>query len=269
MKSWHNVIKYSAIALAVVLIIGIISGIMYVISLLISTFTPDIVGEYKTYEIENDIDNVDIDLHGIDLEVVTATDSNIKVESNYKYLTVKEKGNILLIRDKKSSYLNILGKTTVKLYIPEDMIFEKVEINTGAGKTELENLQANTIDMELGAGKVSLQNIYASDNTFIDAGAGAVIIKDSSFNNLDLKMGVGQFEFSGILSGRNSLRMGVGSSQIDLTGSLDDYKLNIEKGLGEILVDDDIINNNTQLGQGDRELFFEGGIGSIKINFSE
>ena len=169
----------------------------------------------------------------------------------------------------KAFYFNIHGKAMLTLYIPENIVLDKVEISTGAGRTDLKNLQANLIDMQFGAGEAILQNISASDNTFIKAGAGKLIIKDSKFHNLDLDMGVGQFEFSGMLLGSNSLKMGVGSSQIDLTGSLDDYKLNIEKGLGDIYVNEDKINNNTQLGQGDRELFFEGGIGSVRINFSE
>jgi len=201
--------------------------------------------------------------------VKSTTDSNFRVESNYKYLTVTENDNKLLIKDKKSFFHNIYNEAELTLYIPEDQILEKAEINTGAGATNLENIRTNIFDIKFGAGKATLQNISASDKASIEGGAGKLNITDSLFNNLDLDMGVGQFEFSGKLSGKNTFKMGVGSSQINLTGSAGDYKLIIKKGLGEILVDQDNVNNNTQLGQGDIELLFEGGVGSAKINFSE
>ncbi|MGB4610552.1 MAG: DUF4097 family beta strand repeat-containing protein [Saccharofermentanales bacterium] len=269
MKTWHNTIKYVAIALAIVIIIGIVGFIMNLFSFAFSYFTPDVTGDNKSYKIENEIRVLEIDLNSINLEVKTTTDSDFKVDSNYKYLTVTEKDDKLLIKDKKAFSFNIQGKAALTLYIPENMVLDKVEIVTGAGSTDLENLQADNIIMKFGAGKTMLQNISSFEKTDIEAGAGKLIVRDSTFNNLDLEMGVGQFEFSGKLLGKNSLKMGVGSSQIDLTGSLDDYKLDVEKGIGDIYVGDDKLKSNTQIGQGDRELDFEGGIGSVKINFSE
>lgn len=269
MKSWHNIIKYAAIALAIILIIGIISGIMHLFSFLISTFTSNVTDDYELYEIKNEIYILDIDIHGIDFEVKKAPDSNFKIETNYRYLTINEKENKLLIKDKKSFYLNLHGRAMIRLYVPENKIFDKVKISTGTGRTDLEKLQAKFLDMQFGAGEVILQNLSASDDVLIEGGVGKLTIKDSSFNNLKLNMGVGQLEFSGILLGENSLQMGVGSSQINLSGSLEDYTLNIDKGLGNIYVDNNNLENNTQLGQGDSEVFFEGGIGSVRINFSE
>ena len=63
--------------------------------------------------------------------------------------------------------------------------------------------------------------------------------------------------------------MGIGSSQINLLGSLDDYRLNVVKGLGNIQVDKRSIQDDAQLGQGDIQLFVEGGIGSIRISFAK
>lgn len=269
MNTWHSIIKYAAIALAVLIIIGVISGIMFVLSHFVPGFANNAVGEDKTYEIKDEISVLDIDIHAINLEVRTTTDSTIRVESNYKYLTVTEKDNRLLIKDKKAFFLNYQGKAIIRLYIPDDKLFDTIEINTGAGKADLKNLQTKFIYMNFGAGKVDLRNISARVNASLETGAGQLTIRNSTFNNLNLNMGVGQFEFSGKLTGRNILKMGVGSSQIDLSGSLDDYTVKIEKGIGEIRVNNKKVQSDTQLGQGDIELFFEGGVGSAWINFSE
>ena len=42
-----------------------------------------------------------------------------------------------------------------------------------------------------------------------------------------------------------------------MTGSLDDYRIHVEKGIGTIYVDGDNVKNDTRLGQGDTELFCE------------
>ncbi len=269
MNTWHSTVKYAAIALAILLIIGVIGGIIHIISFLVPGFSSKAVGESKTYEIKNEISILDIDIRAINLEVRTSTDSSIRVESNYKYLTVTEKDNRLIIKDKKVPFYNYQGMAITRLYIPNEKIFDRVDFNSGAGRADLENLQAKSIYMKFGAGQTSMKDIFASENAFIEAGAGQLIIKNSSFHNLDLDMGIGQFDFSGTLLGRNMLKMGVGSSRIDLTGSLDYYTLRIEKGLGDIRVNNNSVKDNTILGKGDHELYFEGGVGSAKINFSE
>ncbi|HHX20060.1 MAG TPA: DUF4097 domain-containing protein [Clostridiaceae bacterium] len=270
MRAWHNVIKYSAIVLAVLLVVGVFAGIVRLLSFFLPGFNLGNTGEWKTYEIENEIGVLDVDIHQIDLEIMTSSDSKFKVESNYKHLTVSEQENKLLIKDERNFFFfNVSGKAVLKLYVPEDTVFDKLDIKTGAGTADLENLRAKTIEMDFGAGKATLMNVFVNDHAFLDTGAGKISIKDSQFNNLDLDMGVGNFEFSGLLLGKNVLRMGVGSSQIDLTGSLDDYEISIEKGLGDVRVGQDKVGNGERLGKGDREISLKGGVGSIQIDFSE
>lgn len=269
MKSWHNTIKYAAIAFAVLIIIGMVSGLMGFFSLFTPFLSTNTTGEFVIYEIKNEISVLDIDIHSIELELLTSTDPNLRVESNYKHLSVVEDNNTLLIKDKSKTFLNAYGLAVLKIYIPENKTFDKVKINFGSSSSNLDDLRARSIDLRFGTGKAILKKITASDDAYIDTGAGQLVIRDSEFNNLHLEMGVGSFEFSGTLLGRNTLNMGIGTSQIYLYGSLDDYKLNVVKGIGEILLDKESIQNDTQLGQGDRQLFVEGGIGSIRIDFSE
>ncbi|NLL92117.1 MAG: DUF4097 domain-containing protein [Ruminococcaceae bacterium] len=255
--------------MAIILIIGILGGFMHILSFFTPILYSNVAGEYKIYEIENEIKFLDIEIHAVNFEIETSNDSNFRVESNYKYLEVREKENKLIIKDKKDFHFSRNSNVVLKLYIPENATFEEVEIKTGAGETNLETLHAKCVDMQFGAGKAILNNVSVSENAFLEAGVGKLIIKDSTFCNLDLDMGVGNLEFTGTLLGRNFLKMGVGSSQINLSGSLDNYSLDIEKGLGDIYVGDDNFIDNTKLGQGDRKVYFEGGIGSVNIDFSD
>ena len=139
--------------------------------LLVPGFSSKAVGESKTYEIKNEISILDIDIRAINLEVRTSTDSSIRVESNYKYLTVTEKDNRLIIKDKKVPFYNYQGMAITRLYIPNEKIFDRVDFNSGAGRADLENLQAKSIYMKFGAGQTSMKDIFASENAFIEAGA--------------------------------------------------------------------------------------------------
>ncbi|MDI9470496.1 MAG: DUF4097 family beta strand repeat-containing protein [Bacillota bacterium] len=269
MKVWHNIVKYSAIALAIILIVGVTSGIMRVISFFVPVFASHTTAEYKVYEVQNSISVLEIEVLGVDLEVRTADDQEFRVESNYKHLSVTEEGDKLLIRDRNQLHLTRYGVAVIRLYIPEDRLLEKVDIHSGAGSMSIENLMAKTIHMQLGAGKVKIQKMFAADETVIEAGAGSLTIKDSSFHNLDLNMGVGKLEFTGTLYGRNDLQLGIGSSQFDLQGSLADYSFELEKGLGDILINSERISSDTRLGQGDREIRIEGGMGQVRVDFFE
>jgi len=269
MKSWHYIIKYAAIALAVLLVVGVLAGFMRLLSYFLPVLSSNTTREFKTFEIRNEINILKIEVHQVDLEILTAPNAVFRVESNCKDLTVLENENELFVKDKKRFFLSGNGDAVLRLFIPEGTVFDEVHISTGAGKTDLEDMRAKVIDMNFGAGKVVMQNVVATDNAFIDAGVGKLSIRKSQFNNLELDMGVGDLEFSGTLLGRNAFKLGVGSSQIDLTGSLDDYRIHVEKGIGTIYVDGDNVKNDTRLGQGDTELFCEGGVGTIKITFTE
>ena len=45
------------------------------------------------------------------------------------------------------------------LYVPDDMIFDKVKLEAGAGKIEIESLKSNDLTLELGAGKVTINEL--------------------------------------------------------------------------------------------------------------
>ena len=175
----------------------------------------------------------------------------------------------MLIKDKWKHFANLHEKAVVTIYIPEDLVFETVEINTGAGKVDVERLAAEELNMEFGAGEVQLENIQASERADINGGVGKLTIRNGEFQDLDLEMGVGELVFQGRLLGTNDLEFGVGSGKVNLTGSPEDYKIRVEKGLGAITVDGEDLQSGAVFGEGDQSVFIEGGVGSIRVNFED
>lgn len=268
MKSRHETVKFFALALAFLLILGMFNGVLSLLSLFTPFFSSNKLDYYKVYGIESEIHHLDIEIHSANFEIEASPEGQFWVESNYKHLKLREKGDKLIIEDQKNFHPNAFSGAEIKLYIPEDYFFDVVCIRTGAGANHLENVQAKKMDIQFGVGQSHLQKISASEEARLEAGAGQLSIRDSSFNNLDLKLGVGEFDFSGQVLGRSKMEMGVGSSQIELEGRLEDYRLDIQKGLGRVHVGQEEFEDRAQIGQGESEISIEGGVGAINIDFS-
>ncbi|MDI9498896.1 MAG: DUF4097 family beta strand repeat-containing protein [Bacillota bacterium] len=269
MRASHQAMKYAATALAICLIVGAAGLLMRAVSFFVPFFFSYTTREYTSHDVTDDIRVLEINLKGVDLEVKRAADGVFRWESNYRYLSVTEEGNRLLLLDRRNFHTkNRYGDALLRVHIPAGMVFDAVDISSGAGRMLLDSIEAESLQLQLGAGKATLQNIRAAGRADIDAGVGDLLIRDSSFHNLDLDMGVGQLDFFGLLEGRTRLLLGVGSSRFDLVGSLSDYRLEIKQGLGAFLVDGEPVGGDSELGEGDREVQIEAGLGSVRVDFS-
>ena len=62
--------------------------------------------------------------------------------------------------------------------------------------------------------------------------------------------------------------LGVGESNITLLGSKENYKLELEKGMGNISVDGVNVSDYGSSGNGENKVEISGGIGSINVSFN-
>ena len=266
MTSWQKAIKYIAMAFAMLLVVSIIFGIVGALSTLSFVFgDKDIVGELQTYSVNSDIKELDIDISAADF--VIKTGDEFRVESNHKYLTVEEKSGRLVISEKKLFWGSYSGKVSLELYVPEGTVFEKADIATGAGRVTIETLSAEVLVLNLGAGEVKIDNLIATDRAEIDGGAGRITIGDGALRNLDLDMGVGELKLTSKLTGECDLDCGVGATNLVLLGTSDDYKIKLDKGLGDAKIDGESISNGGIYGTGENTVDVDGGVGAIKITF--
>lgn len=267
MTVFQKVIKYLAMAFAIFLTVSIISGILSAVGLLGGFFDGDAVNEeIKAYEVSSDIRRLEININAADFTIKQG--KSFSVESNLKHLTVEDKGGILTVRQTKKFNSTYSG-ATLTLYVPADTVFERANLTTGAGKVTVDRLSANTMNLELGAGEVTIDTLIATSDIDIDGGAGKITISGGALNNLDLDMGVGQFNLTSALTGESEFDSGIGESNITVIGSKDDYRLDIEKGIGNITVDGTGVSNIKGQGNGKNSIDISGGIGAINLNFKE
>lgn len=272
MTSAQKVIKYLAIAFAIFLVVSIFSSIMFGFSTVSSIFTHD--KDSNILENLKDLNIVDDDISFLDIDIAYANltikkGDILKAETNNKYINYEQDKNKIVIKEKKHSWFTRKNKSDLVVYIPENFSFDGVSINAGAGKLEIDSFSTKILDLEFGAGKATINNLIVEKYADIEGGAGEISILDGSINDLDLDVGVGKFTLNSKLTGNNKIDAGVGELNITLFGSIDDYKLSVEKGIGQAKLNDSDMKNEKIYGSGQNIIDIDGGIGSININFKQ
>ena len=267
MTTFQKAVKYLAMAFASFLTVSIIGGILSMFGLFGGFFGGDAVtDDIKTYTVSSDIKSLEVKINAADFTIKQG--DSFSVESNLKYLTVEDKNGVLTIRDTKKFIRTYTG-AVLTLYIPADTVFDKANITTGAGRLTVDNLSADTMNFELGAGEVAIDTLVAASDIDINGGAGKITISGGALHNLDLDMGAGQLNLTSALTGESDFDLGVGESNITVIGNKNDYKLDIERGLGNITVDGTSVSNIKGQGNGNNDIEISGGIGAINLKFGK
>ena len=267
MSKFNKVIKYSALAFSVFLIVSILSGIANGFNILSGIFSDnevELYDELKNIKLVNqEVKDLDIKLNAS--ELVFKIGEELKFETNNKKINVEEKTYKLLISEEKNSIFSKKNNSLLVVTIPEEYMFDLVNIEAGAGKINVEKLNTKVLDFELGAGKVNISKLNVSDKASVEGGAGSVTITSSNINNLDLDIGVGKFTLNSKLTGKNKIDAGVGSLNINLMDSLDNYNIKASKGIGSIKLNKETIKDKKSYGTGINYITIDGGVGDINI----
>ena len=284
MKEFQKIIKYASIAFGLYLAVSIIGGI---VAIVVSIFTGIYGVNYLTDNLQDALKSNDSNVEIIDENQELEQFSKMKLEISTANLTVKSEGNSYRVEkyqipkntkiESKDGVLEIKNekifnkndsKSSITVYIPENVELDDVAIEIGAGTVNIAEIKAKNVDFDFGAGNVELENISVNNNTKIQCGAGQVIIKKSELTNANIDAGVGKLSYLGELKGNSKISCGVGSVQLDLIGDSDMYEIHAEKGIGDIKIDDVSVADNSTTGNGENKINIEGGVGSVDIKLN-
>lgn len=262
MRVFTKVMKYLALALAISIIAGIISSIYYLGDGITNMFKRDKVSDMVyALEFESGINELNVNVSFSKL--VIKSGEKFRVESNNKSVVVNNSNGILKVVDGKR-----LKNNNITIYIPNDFIFDKVKIDTGVSSVNIDKLSGYDVDLNLGVGNLGIESLTAINKCDIDTGAGRTVINDADVSNLDLDIGAGQFIYNGIMRNRTTVDAGVGEVSINLNNK-DSYAIYVEKGIGNITIDGVNVGDGSTYGNGNNRVDISGGIGSIKVNFDK
>lgn len=271
MSGMTKTIKYLAIAFALFLAFSIISGIMYSVLSLSNVFNDNdnqaIAEELHDLEINDNTLLLDIDVLGSN--IIIKQGDVFKAETNNKYIKTKQDKNRLYIEESGHKWFHNSNNSELIIYVPNNFVFDAVSVETGAGKVNVERLTTKKLYFDLGAGKAKINNLMVLEDAKIDGGAGEISIDAISINDLDLDMGMGKLSLKSKLTGKNKIDSGVGELNLSIVGSLEDYEITLDKGVGSATLDGKTMIDESTYGSGMNKLDIDGGVGSININFIE
>ena len=275
MTTTQKIIKYCALAFALCLIAGIFSAILQGARFIGESLFGESAKMDKYVYLVEEADPVKYESKKL---VIEASATNIKivkgtaftVRTNNKNINYYPDDEELTIKEKNKRSFNI-GSIDTELIIelPQIHPFEKIEIEAGAGKINIQDLKVDKLELEQGAGSVYMKNVEVTKTTNIDGGAGSITIEETTMSNIKLNIGTGSFKYNGYLTGINNIDCGVGSTTLNLKGDKKDYQLHLEKGVGSIKVDGEKVSNDKTIGNGANTIDIDGGVGSITINFTK
>ena len=265
MSSFQKVIKYIAISLAMFIIFNIISLLINGVSFISGGFSKGNLNGLNKVDVGNKYEVLDIELTAVNIFIKEG--KKFKIETDSDNLNIKEVGNKLLIIDKKTGWLPKKAENDLVIYVPKDYIFDEVLIENGVGRLDVDYLNAKELELELGAGQVNLNRLNVVNFTSIDSGAGEVVIKAGSVNNLDLDMGIGKVKLNLEVIGNSEIDAGIGELNLVLLGNDEDYKINVDKGIGNVEINGESVDAETTVGNGDNIIDIDGGVGNINVDF--
>ena len=273
MTTAQKIIKYCAVAFAIFLIITIIStvssaGYRLLNAIGIINFKENSLLE-NMVTISDDAEefvSLNLDIKSSNLQIKTGDKFEVKTNnSNIKYSN--ENGSIKIREDKLTNWF--FGKMDIGeliIYIPENMKqIDEVKINIGAGTVFIEQLNTKNLYLDLGAGNVAIDKLTVSEESKINGGAGNININSGEIANVDLDLGVGNTKIKSDITGNSNINTGVGELNLYLSLESDNYKINVNKGLGKITFNNDKILDDTIIGNGENYIKISGGVGNINI----
>lgn len=281
MTSFQKVIKYCAIAFAILLAIGIISGIASAVFGVVSAISGNMgytFHDRKTIDVTETftgVKSLDIDNSTGNLKIETGETFQIVAERVSESFEAKVSGDgVLRLYEDESDFkffgINFDGlespNSKITLYLPADFVAEETKIETGAGAVSIEGLQTEYLYISAGAGNITGSNVSAG-KVKIDGGVGNVDLEEVVFEDADFDCGVGNLDIQGVLTGKNEIDCGVGGVSLDLAGDLEDYDLDIDAGVGTIRINGEKISGEANIdNHGGNSIKIDGGVGDVRIN---
>ena len=226
----------------------------------------------ETHFAAANIRELELTLRGCELHILPSDDDQIYVEienGKEKYFSVKQGEKKLAIVDTRK-FENHMKAYEVTLRIPEDHVFDSVDMTIGAGGVQIIRLAADEIDIEGGAGEIKADLLIANHELDAQIGAGDFYIEEAELGETDIECGVGKFEIGACtLNGDAEVSGGVGDVKIGIVGEKEDFNYELSCGMGELEVFGD---SYTSLGRekevdngSNYTLSLECGIGKVNV----
>ena len=222
--------KYLIIPIAIIIIVFI--------GVITSLFKKEDVNNMIDMKFDN-ISEIDIDTKSITINIQNSDEFRVKTDCDC--ISIKNENGKLEIEENK--YIVDKMRKIVYLYIPNNTIFNDVDIDIKSGLIEIDNLNTKEFEIDNMSGSIKINNLNISDNFDIDNASGTIDIENSNINNIDADIKSGVVNINSLLTGNNHIELKSGTVNLNLKG--DDYRFKTTKISGIISINEEMENVNS------------------------
>lgn len=252
MNETQKVIKYLATLFAIVLI-----GFIFCIPVLVGTeIYKSITDEIKKEDnllkdtVKKEINDLEFSKINIDINTCNISidaGEEFKLKTNDEKLVTNLDNTVLNI---ESDNKNIFNKNKCKLdiAIPKEII-NILSIKNKYGDIKLNDLVLNEVN--------------------INSNAGDIDIKKSKFSNVTINNSVGDIDVDANINEELNIISSIGDITLMINDSIDNYKSNVTKKIGSILIDGVNYSKDASVGSGDKKININSTIGGVSLNFKK
>lgn len=268
MNGAQRVIKGLALALAVVIMVSVLSAVVGAGMILTRVFGGGGVARQDVSEWNETVVNDKWEFNELRIELKSTSlklerGEEFQVVADEEVIETRQAGKTVYIEEKERGWWgwwNEIGGE-VKVVLPEDVDLTKFALDMGAGAAYVKGMAAEEVELSLGAGRAEFEGLKATRRAKVDGGAGLLIIRGAELKGLDLDMGVGRVEIEAMLGGDSEISAGVGKLDLTLIGEEDDYRVKFDPGLGAMNHEGISLDNS----EGKNLVEIDGGVGAIDI----
>lgn len=124
-------------------------------------------------------------------------------------------------------------RNIITVGIPENMYFDEVETEIGAGIMEANFLQAEDLKVQVGAGMAVLTDMKAEEFS-AELGVGQIEVENAEVRNAEILVSMGECMYQGNISGDMKAECDMGNLEMRLGGREEDHNYEIECSAGNI-----------------------------------
>ena len=223
---------------------------------------------YEVRILQGTSDKVQVECNNVIEDYIVEQDANGSLHLYGKGIAAGEDALTRLadFLDGKNT-LNTNWDGSITIYLPKNCKLKDLEIFGGTGSIHISDLTCDNLDLDLGTGTLTIDHLECN-KLDLDSCAGNVTLSDILSYDSDIDCGTGLVSISGKLLGDTDISCGIGRLDIELEDSEDAYNIEIEKGLGQLTVNGNTVDEYHAAPSGaSNHLEIEGGIGEINIDF--
>lgn len=252
MNDAQKVIKYLATLFAFALI-----GFIFYIPILVGTeIYKSITDEIKNDDnllkdtVKKEIDDLEFSIINIDINTCNVSvdvGEDFKIETNDEKLVTNLDSTVLNI---ESDNKNVFNKNKCKLdiVIPEEII--------------------NTLSIKNKYGDIKINNLVLKEIN-INNNVGDIDVNKSKFGTVSINNSVGDIDVDADINEALNITSSIGDITLMINDNMDNYKSNITKKIGSILVNGINYSKDVSVGTGEKNINISSTIGGVSLNFKK